>query len=104
MAQGVDQIAGLAAKEMNIPLVCCFPFVKQNFHQTELYLMENSEVIYVCEDGSRKAYAERDRFMVDSADELLCVWDGVEGGGTWLTREYAKKKNKEIHEYEGLRR
>lgn len=104
MAQGVDQIAGIVAKDMGIPLVCCYPFPKSNYHAVELALMENNEVLYINEQGSRKAYADRDRFMVDSADMVLCVWDGLPGGGTWLTKEYAKKKNVPIIEYEGLKK
>jgi hypothetical protein len=42
--------------------------------------------------------------MVDQADILLCVWDGVPGGGTYLTRNYALQKNKQIIDYKGLRK
>lgn len=104
MAQGVDQIAAVVAKEMNIPVVCCYPFPKKEYHPTEQYIMENNEVLFVSQPGSRKAYEERDKFMVDAADLLLCVWDGQPGGGTWLTREYAKKKNKTIIDYQGLKK
>lgn len=41
--------------------------------------------------------------MVDHADVLLCVWDGIGGGGTFLTRKYAIQKNKQIIDYEGLK-
>ena len=37
--------------------------------------------------------------MVDHADKLLCVWDGIGGGGTFLTRNYALQQGKEIIDY-----
>ena len=41
--------------------------------------------------------------MVDHSDKLLCIWDGIASGGTFLTREYAIKQKKEVIDYMGLR-
>lgn len=41
--------------------------------------------------------------MVDHADIVLCIWDGICAGGTYITRQYALKKNKQIIDYQGLR-
>ena len=103
MAQGTDQIVAIAAKKLGIPIVCCYPFPKKHYHPTEEWLMENNEVIFVSPHYSKQAYVIRDNFMVDHADKLLCVWDGLGGGGTFLTRNYALKQGKEIIDYCGLR-
>lgn len=103
MAQGVDQIVALAAKNMGIPVVCCYPFPKNNFHPTEEYIMDGNRIVFVCPEYSRKSYIKRDQYMVDHADLLLCVWDGLGHGGTFATRQYAQKKNVPIIEYEGLK-
>ena len=103
MAQGTDQIVATAAKELNIPIICCYPFPKKYYHPIEQWIMENNQVIFVSPQYSKKAYVIRDNFMVDHSDKLLCVWDGRGGGGTFLTRNYALKQGKEIIDYGGLR-
>ena len=103
MAQGVDQIVALAAKNMGIPVVCCYPFPKNSFHPTEEHIMDGNRIVFVCPEYSRKSYIKRDQYMVDHADLLLCVWDGLGHGGTFETMRYAQKKNVPIIEYEGLK-
>lgn len=103
MAQGADQIIAIAAKELGIPIICCYPFPKQYFHPIEQWIMENNQTIFTSHNYSKESYYIRDCYMVDHADMLLCVWDGVGGGGTFLTRNYAIKKNKKIIDYEGLK-
>lgn len=103
MAQGVDQIVGTAAKELKIPIICCYPFPKKYYYPIEEWIMENNQVIFISQKQSKSAYILRDNFMVDHADKLLCVWDGIGSGGTFLTRNYALKRNKEIIDYGGLR-
>ena len=103
MAQGTDQIVATAAKELNIPIICCYPFPKKYYHPIEQWIMENNQVIFVSPQYSKQVYVIRDNFMVDHADKLLCVWDGRGGGGTFLTRNYALKQGKEIIDYGGLR-
>ena len=103
MAQGADQIIAIAAKELGIPIICCYPFPKQHFHPIEQWIMENNQTIFTSHNYSKESYYIRDCYMVDHADMLLCVWDGVGGGGTFLTRNYAIKKNKKIIDYEGLK-
>lgn len=94
MAQGTDQIIALAAKKLNIPIICCYPFPKKSYHPVEEYIMENNEVIYITKEYSSDfTYYLRDKYMVDNADLLLCVWDRKPYGGTFLTREYALEKD-----------
>lgn len=43
----------------------------------------------------RAAPIKRNEIMVDMADEVLVIWDGV-SRGTKYTADYAKKKNKPV--------
>ncbi len=43
----------------------------------------------------KAAPLKRNETMVDSADDVLVIWDGV-SRGTKYTAEYAKKKNKSV--------
>lgn len=103
MAQGVDQIIALAAKELNIPIICCYAFPKKYYHPVEQQIMENNQVVFLSPQYSKNAYFIRDKFMVDKADAILCVWDGINNGGAFFTRKYAIQQKKEIVDYMGLR-
>ena len=103
MAQGTDQIVATAAKELGIPIICCYAFPKKSYHPTEEWIMENNLTFFTKLTYSKDAYIIRDKYMVDCADALLCVWDGVGSGGTFFTRNYALQKNKMIIDYGGLR-
>ena len=103
MAQGTDQIIATAAKELGIPILCCYPFPKKYYHPVEQWIMEGNHIAFISKEYSKKAYYIRDCYMVDNADALLCVWDGIGNGGTFLTRNYALEKNKQIIDYKGLR-
>lgn len=97
MAMGVDQLFALLANNFNIPLVCCYPFRRENYHPVENQIMDKAEeILFISEHYSKSSYYIRDKYMVDNCDVLLAVWDGIEKGGTWLTIDYARKKNKKI--------
>ena len=104
MAQGTDQIVATAAKELGIPIICCYAFPRKSYHPTEEWIMENNLTFFTRLTYSKDAYLIRDKYMVDCADALLCVWDGVGSGGTFFTRNYALQKNKMIIDYGGLRK
>lgn len=104
MAQGTDQIVATAAKELGIPIICCYAFPRKSYHPTEEWIMENNLTFFTRLTYSKDAYLIRDKYMVDCADALLCVWDGIENGGTFFTRNYALQKNKMIIDYGGLRK
>lgn len=95
MAQGTDQIFAKIAKDKKIPLWNVYPY-KRKMHPYEEMLNENETVIYFKDSYSKDSYILRDRYMVDNADIVLAVFDGIPAGGTWQTIEYAKKQNKEI--------
>lgn len=96
MAKGVDQIFCDVAIELNIPLVCAFPY-KHNLSESERkYVEYSSETRYQTETWYKECYTERDRWMVDNADTILVVWDGIPSGGTFYTKCYAVRKQKNI--------
>lgn len=45
--------------------------------------------------GDGRNYTDRDRFMVDMADRVMCIWNG-ESKGTIAVAEYARKSNKQF--------
>lgn len=105
MARGADQIIACVAKRLNIPIICCYAFPKPYYDSTEQWIMTDNLVhftFFTPSSFSKKSYYIRDCYMVDHADILLCVWDGVGTGGTFLTRNYALQQKKEIIDYKGL--
>lgn len=101
MAQGADQIFAQAAIEKNIPLICCYPYRKNFFHQEEQKILNKAEDIKFISEAytGNRVYWFRDKYMVDNCDLLLAVWDGIKAGGTWLTINYAQKIGKPIIYY-----
>ena len=98
MAQGADQIFAQAAVKKNIPLICCYPYRKNFFHQEEQKILNKAKDIKFISEvyTGNKAYWFRDKYMVDNCDLLLAVWDGIKAGGTWLTVNYAQKIGKPV--------
>lgn len=39
---------------------------------------------------------KRNEYMIDEADFVIAVWDGIEKGGTWNAIKYARFKKKEM--------
>ena len=94
MAQGVDQIAAQAAKDMGIKYLCVYPY-KRKVSAAEKDLIDSSSgVIWLADKYFKDCYTTRDRWMVDRSDKVLVVWDGNPGGGSYYTMIYAKEKNK----------
>ena len=102
MAQGVDQIFARVAAEKDIPLICCYPYRKDFFHQEERKILSKAKDIKFISEvyTGNRVYWLRDKYMVDNCDLLFAVWDGVEVGGTWLTINYARKIGKPIVYYD----
>lgn len=94
MAQGVDQIAAQAARDMGINYLCVYPY-KRNVSVVEQDLIDSSSgVVWLADKYFKDCYTTRDRWMVDRSDKVLVVWDGKPGGGTYYTMNYANDKNK----------
>lgn len=103
MAQGFDTALALAALCLGVPLACYLPFdghgsnwPESSRERQERILALASEVVVVTPGPYRKGdgwkYIRRDKHMVDRADLLLALWDGVEAGGTYQTVRYAQEK------------
>ena len=96
MARGVDQIAAIAAIDMEIGVRCYYPF-PHRFSDLEDHVLIQAEVTRFEQDKySPDVYFKRDRRIVDDCDVLLVVWDGVKKGGTYYTYQYALEKGKKV--------
>ena len=101
MAMGTDQIFARVVEEMGIPLICCYPYRRDNFHPAEQRINARAkDVRFISEEYSKKSYWIRDKYMVDNCDVLLAVFDGKKEGGTWITVDYAQRIGKPIVFYE----
>ncbi len=121
MAEGFDTYAGLLCRQYGIPYRCAIPFTQHiphrvrrsiisdqyrstitfNHREEDYYnLVRDAKEIHILhqEMGYNVAwYFERDRWMVDHADEVIAAWDGVKKGGTWETIKYAVLQNKSVY-------
>jgi len=119
MANGFDTVAGLVCRNMKIPYKCVVPYkqhiptkvrsvllagrpiITLNQRETDYYnLLVGAKDVHILHDemGYNVAwYFERDRWMVDHADEVIAAWDGVKKGGTWETIKYAVLQNKSVY-------
>lgn len=92
MAQGADQLFAIKAINHNIPLYCTYPYRRTKFHpHEEMINAEATAVEFISERKTPVCYHIRDCYMVDSADVLIAIWDGVPEGGTFDTIQYARK-------------
>ena len=105
MAQGVDMFAFEHAYELGIPVIAAVPWWGHGnnwpkVHREEYIdnLDKAAEVVVVSEVEMFVpwVYQKRDEWMVDRCDLLVAVWDGVDGGGTYNTIQYAKKIGRPI--------
>ena len=95
-AKGVDTLFATAAINKHIPLVCAFPY-KHKLSEPEQQMHDYAkEVHWETEEWYKACYLNRDKWMVNRADIVLVVWDGIPKGGTYYTMEYAKEKGKRI--------
>lgn len=106
MALGFDLTAAQSVlyykKDYGIKLTACVPCANQNEKFSEnnksLYnsvLEKCDEVITLHSEYVKGCMQERDRYMVDNCDVLVCYLR-KDYGGTFYTVNYAKKKGKKI--------
>lgn len=107
MAQGIDMMCGEIVLELkkvyDIHLFCVIPCLNQccgwskdDIEVYERLLKYSSAVTYTSEEEYKKGcMMKRNRYLVDSAEYILAVFDGQKGG-TMSTIEYAKKKRRSI--------
>ena len=96
MAEGVDQIAALAALSEDIKLECYFAY-KHKLSDIEQTIADKAaEVLFLEDKYSGGCFLRRDRRMIEDCDLLLVVWDGNPNGGTYYTYMNALEKDKPI--------
>ena len=108
MAVGFDMKAAqavLALKDMyEIELVACLPCANQSERFSARNKKLYNEILARCDDiiimemeYKNGCMQERDRYMVDNCDLLVCFLR-KSSGGTYYTVNYARKANKKIIE------
>lgn len=106
MALGTDMlcakiILGLKSKYPDIKLECALPCINQTKKWSEaskkeyLSILNNADIKTYVTNTTYTPYCmqKRNRYMVDSADVVIAVYNGT-NGGTKQTLEYAQSKNK----------
>ncbi len=109
MAAGVDLLSAELAIKQNIPVISARPWAG---HQPRIsdrtlyaFVMDNSEVINVNESQDYRGalvYHNRNKYMIDNADQLLAVWTGKDHGGTYSAVSYGKKRGLHIYQINPL--
>lgn len=105
MALGVDldfaQIVLKYRKKYSLTLECAVPcpnqtlkWDKKDISRYDRILKKADSVTLVSERYTSECMLKRNRYMVDKSDLVIAVFNGVKGGGTWYTINYAQKKNK----------
>ena len=111
MALGVDQIFAEECIRVGVPFIAAIPFEGQEQRwpeesQLQFYTIINRAMKVVIVDqipeysveNPKAKFILRDKWMVDHADRALVVWDGIEAGGAWITKQALDKKGtKYIH-------
>lgn len=107
MAQGFDILCAecvleLKKKYHDIRLVCVLPYENQERAFTVDWrnryydiLVKNEEVVYTSKEYYPWCFQDRNQFMVDNSDFVVCWYDG-KSGGTKNTIKYAQKLNRYI--------
>ncbi len=109
MARGIDTLAAeilieKMQKNKSISLHAALPCPEQHLSWTddEKLRFENilsyaSTKTIISPIYTDTCMLSRNRFMVDSSQRVIAVWNGFFRGGTGYTVRYAKKENKEIY-------
>lgn len=108
MARGFDLAAAesviMYKRDYDVRLTACLPcanqtdsFSKANKQKYEAVLQHCDEVITLAPAYYRGCMLERDRYMVDNCDLVVCFLR-ENSGGTFYTVNYARKLGKKIIE------
>ena len=110
MARGVDiwaaeEVMRLKSEGENLKLIAAVPFKgmedrwESDWQKRYNKVLKNAdEVTYISAKPGRRAFFERNEWMVDHASRLIAVYTGAPGG-TKHTIEYAKKQGLEVRKY-----
>lgn len=97
MAEGVDLTAGLAALEMQVPIIAAVPFedhmAPAGWEDIYTKIIDNAyDVVHVNRNYlGPDTFHSRNRYMVNNSDVVLAWHDGTPKGGTYQTMVYAKR-------------
>ncbi|NLF28632.1 MAG: DUF1273 domain-containing protein [Clostridiales bacterium] len=99
-----EQLLLLKATEYpSIKLICVLPHEDQakrwteNWRERYFRMLERAdETVLMSARYTKDCYRIGNRYMIDSSDALLAVYNGSHTGGTAAAIQYARRKNKEI--------
>ncbi len=101
MAQGFDTWCAEDVLSLGASLECAIPFPEQALGWDPIAQQRRSNIIkmskkqiLITKKYKKGCYHERNRYMVDSADVVVCGYSGVKKGGTAYTVDYALKQKK----------
>jgi uncharacterized phage-like protein YoqJ len=103
MALGSDQMMAEVCIQLGIPFFACIPFLgfesrwppHSQRRYNELLRYAADQIVVTPVRQYRAWYMQaRNQWMVDRADRLLAVWNGVRDGGTWNCIRYAESVSK----------
>lgn len=103
MAAGVDILAACVAIDRNIPLIAARPWAQHrvNYHNLYDYILARAQEVVITNPAEHypgpHVYAQRNEYMVNNADAVIAVWNGIAKGGTAGTVRYAKRQGKPVH-------
>lgn len=107
MAMGFDIICAecvleLRKKYKDISLICALPHKQQamsypiDWQQRYHYVLKKCDKsVYVSEDYHKMCFQERNMYMVDNSDFVVCWYDG-KSGGTRNTLKYAQRLSRTV--------
>lgn len=102
MAQGFDILAAecvllLKNTYPDIILVACLPYKQQEFGFDTIWRTRFYDILFACDESvclndeySAGCFMQRNKYMVDNSDYVVCWFDG-QSGGTKNTIKYAQK-------------
>lgn len=98
-AVGIDQLATEWLLDRSEDVVAVVPFtVKDQPKAVQDTLGKVQRCIELHYGKTKKAYLDRNAYMVERSDTVIAFWNG-EKGGTWATVQCALKLHKQVHVY-----
>ena len=107
MAMGFDILCAecvleLRQKHKDIQLICALPYEKQDsgypidWQQRYKYVLKKcNQKVIISEEYHKACFQQRNMYMVDNSDFVICWYDG-KSGGTRNTLKYAQKKSRTV--------
>jgi len=98
-AIGVDQLATEWLVGRGERVIAVVPFTLQDQPKSVLpTLAKVPQIIELQYKKTKKAYLDRNAFMVERSGTVIAFWNG-EKGGTWATLQLALKLHRQVHVY-----